>query len=124
MSSAVVGAQHHSAISGNQTKVLVREGYRIEMISRGGSLRGPSPTSVGCRQHGSIRADGPAALRVVARESDRVEMVLGRRANIDPTIAAVFRSQDRSASADRERALTIENEEAIERDGPSRCMAD
>src|ERR1041384_5175311 len=50
-------------------------------------------------------------------------MILCRSANIAPAFAAIFRKQNRAARADCERALTIENEEAIEGDGSARCLS-
>lgn len=78
------------------------------------ALPGPRFTAVGRGHNEAVSADGPAVRRTVGGESDRIEMVFRRRADLSPLFAPVFGQHDCATRPDRNRVLPILNVQSIQ----------
>src|SRR5712691_793731 len=86
-------------------------------------LQSPGFAAISRVDDAAVSADRPAMRRIVGRESDRVEMILRRRGNLSPFLAAVFRRDDDPTRADCKRALPIKNVKAVESGNQARMLA-
>src|SRR5712692_8443882 len=77
-------------------------------------LQGPGFAAVSGRDDATVSADSPAMLRIVRRESDRVQMIFRRRGDLSPFLAAVPGCHHDAACAHGKRVLPIKNVKAVE----------
>src|SRR3977135_1484783 len=77
-------------------------------------LGGPGHSAVGRGNDATISTHCPPMHGTVRGEGYRVEMILRRRADFDPSLSGVFRQGHRAACADHNRAPGILHKESIE----------
>src|SRR5712692_5336269 len=77
-------------------------------------LQRPGFAAISRGDDATVSANSPAMLRIVGRESDRVQMIFRRRGDRSPFLAAVLRRHHNAAGAHCKRVLPIKNEKTVE----------
>src|SRR5258708_27200033 len=84
------------------------------MDVRGTLLRGPGQPAVGSCNDATVSTHCPAMRGTVGREGYREEMILGRCADLSPSLSGVFRQRHRAARSNHHGAFRIVHIESIE----------
>src|SRR5713226_708189 len=77
-------------------------------------LQGPGFAAISRGDDATVSADRPAMLRIVGRESNRVQMIFRGRGDLSPFLSAVFRRQHDAACAHGKSVLPIKNVKTVE----------
>ena len=77
-------------------------------------LRGPGQSAIGRRNDAAVRTHCPSMHGVVGRKGYREEMILGRCADLSPSLSGVFRQRHRAARSNHHGAFRIVHIESIE----------
>ena len=83
----------------------------------------PGQPAIGRRDDATVSTDCPTMRGTVRGEGNRVEMIFGRRVDLSPFLAAIFRDCNRAARADNYRAPGVLNVKSIKTHDHSRVLA-